>query len=127
LQDAGVDPKEAGVTVLGYAYLENSGDTRNTPAVPLIGFLRKLGIRGITIHDPFVRDEECPGIERDIDKALNGADCACLVTKHRAYESLEIERVKLLMRHCVIIDGRNAFAHWHGFPGVWIRTIGRGK
>jgi len=127
LKESGVDPSNARVAVLGFAFLENSDDTRNTPAVPLIEHLRRMGAREIAVHDPFVREEEYKGIERDIERVLSGADCACLVTRHRAYEVLKLERVMSLMRHCVIIDGRNAFSRWRGSPGIHLSTIGRGK
>jgi UDP-N-acetyl-D-mannosaminuronic acid dehydrogenase len=55
----------ARIAVLGVAYLEDSDDTRNTPAAPLI---RALCARGATVvvHDPYVRlaDFEALGLNR---------------------------------------------------------------
>jgi UDP-N-acetyl-D-mannosaminuronic acid dehydrogenase len=127
LAEAGCDLAKAKVTVLGYAFLENSDDTRNTPAAPLIEELKSRGVGTIIVHDPFVREDEYPGIERNVEEALRGADCACLVTNHGSYRTLEPARVKNLMRHAIVIDGRNAFAAWRGFPGIQLRTLGRGK
>jgi UDP-N-acetyl-D-mannosaminuronic acid dehydrogenase len=127
LEEAGCELPKAKVVVLGYAFLENSDDTRNTPAAPLIDALKRRGVGTVVVHDPFVREEEFPGIERDIEEALRDADCACLVTNHHAYRSLEPATVKSLMCHALIIDGRNAFAGWRGFPGISLRTLGRGK
>ncbi|MBC8449567.1 MAG: nucleotide sugar dehydrogenase, partial [Chloroflexi bacterium] len=57
LAEAGMGLAGSKIAVLGVAYLENSDDTRNTPAVPLI---RRLLARGaeVVAHDPYVRQEE---------------------------------------------------------------------
>ncbi len=110
LKEAGIKPEEAKVTILGYAFLENSDDTRNTPAVPLITELKAKGIRNIVIHDPFVRKEELAEVERDLNKALEGSDCACLVTSHDVYKDIVSSGATNKMRIKVIIDGRNVIA-----------------
>ncbi len=46
--------KDAKITILGYAFLENSDDTRNTPAKPLYDSLKDQ-VREIIVHDPYVR------------------------------------------------------------------------
>ncbi len=126
LSEAGMNIREAKVAVLGYAFLENSDDTRNTPARPLIEELRRRGVREITVHDPFVRAEEMPDIERDVYNALRGADCACLVTRHREYESLDPAKVRKQMRHCLFVDGRDALRSLRGEEGFVVRTLGKG-
>jgi len=109
LKEAGIKSEEAKVTILGYAFLENSDDTRNTPAVPLINELKTRGVKDIIIHDPFVRKEELPEVERDLYKALEGSDCACLVTKHAIYEDMVASGSANAMRLKLIIDGRGLF------------------
>lgn len=110
LKEAGIKPEEAKVTILGYAFLENSDDTRNTPAVPLIDELKARGVRNIVIHDPFVRKEELPEVERGLTKALEGSDCACLVTKHDEYLDVDLRKIQKLMKSPIFIDGRNIFS-----------------
>ncbi|NOY08258.1 MAG: hypothetical protein GXP33_05410 [Spirochaetes bacterium] len=109
LKKVRVNPGDAKITILGYAFLEDSDDTRNTPAEPLIRELKKQGISEIVIHDPFVREEELPEVQRDIYKSLEGSDCACIVTKHSVYKELNLGRVKQLMKTPIIVDGRNIF------------------
>ena len=109
LEEAGIKPEEAKVTILGYAFLENSDDTRNTPAVPLISELKAHGVMNIVIHDPFVRKEELPEVERDLNKALEGSDCACLVTSHDEYLDVDLRKIQKLMKSPIFIDGRNIF------------------
>jgi UDP-N-acetyl-D-mannosaminuronic acid dehydrogenase len=109
LNESGIKPKEAKVTILGYAFLENSDDTRNTPAVPLINELKARGVTNIVIHDPFVRKEELPEVERDLNKALGGSDCACLVTKHDVYRDMVSSGFTNSMHTKIIIDGRGLY------------------
>jgi UDP-N-acetyl-D-mannosaminuronic acid dehydrogenase len=127
LQAEGVDLRQAKVAILGYAFLENSDDTRNTPSKPLIEELQRRGVRDVAIHDPYVRVEELPQVCRDLDEALKGADCACLVTAHREYRSLDAERLRASMRHALLVDGRNALRHLEGREGITVSAIGRGR
>jgi len=98
------------VTILGAAYLENSDDTRNTPAAPLVASLQSKGAT-VRLHDPHVRewDFNSMEIERDIMKAAEGSDCLVLVTKHKEYYSLDLDKMKSTMRTPAIVDGRNVF------------------
>ena len=107
LKEANVNPEEAKITILGYAFLENSDDTRNTPAAPLVKELKNRGVKNIIIHDPFVRTEDIPEVERDLNKALECSDCVCIVTKHDVYEKILDDKVIRNMRNKIIIDGRN--------------------
>jgi UDP-N-acetyl-D-mannosaminuronic acid dehydrogenase len=106
LRAAGVPMSGAQIAILGYAFLEESDDTRNTPAEPLIRALRQRGAAKIVIHDPFVRQEELPGVERNLLDALRGCHCACIVTAHQAYHSLNLQAAAKVMRTPIFIDGR---------------------
>jgi UDP-N-acetyl-D-mannosaminuronic acid dehydrogenase len=110
LSSRNVSMQDATVTVLGVAYLENSDDTRNTPAAPLIGAIQAKGAV-VRLHDPYVHQWEFTNHEvlRDIYKAATESDCLVLVTKHKEYSSLDFEKLKKLMRTPVIVDGRNVF------------------
>ena len=108
LQAKGLSPKDATVTVLGVAYLENPDDTRNTPAAPLVLLLQSKGAK-VKLHDPYVKDWELAAnaIERDIFEAAKESDCLALVTKHAEYSSLDFD--KSVMRTPAVVDGRNVF------------------
>jgi UDP-N-acetyl-D-mannosaminuronic acid dehydrogenase len=125
LSEDGVHPRDAKVAILGYAFLEDTDDTRNTPAAPLIDELRRRGIGQLAIHDPFVREEELPSVKRDIGEVLDGADCLCLVTRHSLYRSLDPRMVRERMRHGMVVDGRNLFAGWKGSSGIRLRGVGK--
>jgi len=117
LDQAGVDPASARVVILGYAYLENSDDTRHTPAEQLIARLRQDGIEPI-IHDPYVAQ-----YQGDLQALIRGADCLVLTVRHDAYLALDLDWVRDAMRTPVLIDGRNAWGRVEGFV---CRCVGRG-
>lgn len=108
LAEEGVPLEAAKVAVLGVAYLEDSDDTRNTPAAPLIEALQDQGVR-VVAHDPFVRELEGFELTRELALAVKDADAAVLVTRHRPYYKVDLGWLKATMRTPVLIDGRNVF------------------
>ena len=109
LKEDQVDLRDSRIAVLGFAFLENSDDPRNTPTVPLLKELERRGARFI-IHDPYIKEsEEGYHIEADLETALRGADAVVLMTKHDDYQSLTAQKLNGLLRHKVVIDGRNMF------------------
>ncbi len=110
LQNRGRRVADSIITVLGAAYLENSDDTRNTPAAPLVGALTAKGAE-VRIHDPHVREWEFgPNtISSDLNECIKGSDCLVMVTKHREYLNFDFEDIKKKMRTPVVVDGRNVF------------------
>ena len=106
----GLAIQDANVTILGAAYLENSDDTRNTPAATLVSVLESKGAT-VIIHDPHVREWEFgpQEMESDLIKAITGTDCLVLVTKHREYTQMDLESIRDLMRTPIFIDGRNVY------------------
>ncbi len=117
LTEAGVPIEGAKIAVLGYAYLENSDDTRNTPTGPFVRRLRELGAQPV-IHDPYVHEYDIP-----LEEALRGADCLALMVRHDQYLDLDLTQVKAWMRTPVIVDGRNVLTDAHGCV---YRGVGRG-
>ncbi len=113
LRQAGKEIQEARIAVLGYAYKENTDDTRNSPAIPLIRHLEELGAE-VTVHDPYVR-----GYDGDPKKMLTGRDCVVVMAAHDQYRELDLENLKAQLRLPVLVDGRNVFgmkqAHEAGF------------
>ncbi len=127
LKEAGRGIKGSKICVLGYAFLENSDDPRNTPTVPLLKELDKRGAT-YTIHDPFVKEDGGYHIESDVAAALKGCDGVVLMTKHDEYKSIGPDMLKGLMRTRVIIDGRNAFEPRDFVKaGFLFRGVGKGR
>jgi len=127
LQEKGKELKGARIAILGVAYLEDSDDTRNTPAYRLISELESRGAN-IIAHDPHVREFPEAELTRDLDEALRGADCAVIVTKHKPYFSLDLENTKSLMNLPILIDGRNVLdKNQIEDAGFIYRGVGKGK
>jgi UDP-N-acetyl-D-mannosaminuronic acid dehydrogenase len=91
------------ILVLGYAYLENSDDTRNSPSAILIEDLECIGAE-VRVHDPFVE-----GYQADLYKLANGCDAAVVMVKHQEYEKIDFKKMKALIKTALVIDGRNMF------------------
>jgi len=109
LKEGEKELKGALIGVLGYAFLENSDDPRNTPTVPLLKELENRGAQYV-VHDPYIKEtEEGYPIEPDLDKALKGCDAVVLMTKHNQYKSITPDYLNNLLKTRVIIDGRNLF------------------
>lgn len=117
LREAGRDIAGAKVAVLGYAYLENSDDTRNTPSEPLVEALRAAGAE-VVIHDPYVSEYAAP-----VGTVLQGADSLVLAVAHSEYHNLDPNQVMEWMRTFVVVDARDALRNW---GGVHCRAVGRG-
>ncbi|HOI57319.1 MAG: nucleotide sugar dehydrogenase [Methanoculleus sp.] len=128
LRRAGKPLAGATVTLLGWAFIQNSDDARNTPSEPYLAVMKEAGAE-VRVHDPFV--DQYPGIEvsHDLDETLVGADAVVVFTAHHHYASLDPARTKELSgrEHPVIVDGRNVVD-----PDAFIRAgfvykgIGRG-
>ena len=111
----------AKVTVLGYSYLENSDDTRNSPSAALITILEERALE-VTVHDPFVHE-----YAGDVMEALRGADCAVLMVAHSAYRELDLSGAASNMKRALMVDARGLFkAEALGEAGFTFRVIGVG-
>jgi UDP-N-acetyl-D-mannosaminuronic acid dehydrogenase len=93
----------ARVGVLGYAYLENSDDTRNSPTVTLISRLEALGMMTV-VHDPWVAD-----YQGDLLSTINNCDVIVLMVKHDAYRQLDLSALKTVLRAPILVDGRGFY------------------
>jgi UDP-N-acetyl-D-mannosaminuronic acid dehydrogenase len=100
--------KGATIGVLGYAFLENSDDPRNTPTLPLIKEIERRGAK-CKIHDPYIKEDNGYKIEPNLGSAMENCDAIVLMTKHTAYRSISPGLLKELLRTRIIIDGRNLF------------------
>ena len=91
------------IAVLGYAYLANSDDTRNSPtAILLKKFNHKL--KNVKVNDPFVNE-----YRGDLNEVLKGVDAVVVMVAHDLYKNLKLIDMGKLMKNPVLIDGRNIF------------------
>jgi UDP-N-acetyl-D-mannosaminuronic acid dehydrogenase len=108
LNESGKEIRGSRICVLGYAFLEDSDDARNTPTAPLLRELERRGAAWV-VHDPHVKEDDGHRIERDINAALKGCDAVLLMTGHKEYRSITPERLKVMLRSMIVIDGRDMF------------------
>jgi len=126
MREVGRRIRNSQVAILGFAFRENTEDSRNSPAIPLIRELRRRGA-DVTIHDPFAKSLRGFTITRDLGAALRGADCLALVTAHDDYRTLDLKKLRGWMRHRAIVDGRNVFDGSEIKRGFSYRAIGKGE
>jgi len=103
LKDAGVSVRGARVAVLGYSYLQDSDDIRNSPTAALLPILETAGCVAV-VHDPYV-----PQYQRDLMEALTVTDCVVVMVAHSEYRELPLKAAAAAMRHAILVDGRNVF------------------
>ncbi len=103
LKDADQMNATTKVAVLGYAYLEESDDTRNSPSEVLVAQLEALGIDYV-IHDPWVREYQGNLMEK-----LAGCDAVVLMVRHQEYVRLDLPELRAVLRTPIIVDGRRVF------------------
>jgi UDP-N-acetyl-D-mannosaminuronic acid dehydrogenase len=108
LREAGTGIKNARVCILGLAFIANSDDTRNTPAVPMYYLLKDRETSAI-IHDPHVKGFNEIEFTNNFNEAINDADAIMIVTAHKQYYEINLSNLKSVMKHNIIIDGRNVF------------------
>jgi UDP-N-acetyl-D-glucosamine dehydrogenase len=107
LNEEGKAVKGATILVLGVAYKPDIGDVRESPALRVIGSLKRRGAR-VEYHDPHVpeitvNDSIMTSVELS-QRALARADCIALLTPHRG---IDLEWVA--ERASLIFDARNAY------------------
>jgi len=107
------------IAVLGYAYREESDDTRNTPSAPLVEHLEREGA-SVRVHDPYVA-----GLQSPLGEVLGGADCAVIMLGHLAYREAPWQDLLESMRRPLLIDCRNVLSG--GFSGARVIRLGDGS
>ena len=121
LREAGVDVADAKVAVLGYTYLENSDDPRNSPSKVLVARLRELGA-DVIVHDPYV-----PGCQGDPMEMVADCDVLVLMVAHDNYRALDLDELRTQVAQPILIDGRHVFSAERARAAGWnYRSVGVG-
>jgi UDP-N-acetyl-D-mannosaminuronic acid dehydrogenase len=128
LERAGEEIAGAKVALLGWAFLANSDDARNTPSEVYRDACLSAGAK-VAVHDPYVRSYPGVPIEDDLCAVIADADAVAILAGHGAYRALDAGQVRGLCNKetPVVVDGRNIID-----PDAFIRAgfvykgIGRG-
>ena len=89
------------VLILGYAYLHDSDDDRNSPSAILVDFLKDVGAEPV-IHDPFIKS-----FQGDVLEMARGCVTVVLMTAHSEYQELDLAGLVSALEDPLLIDGRN--------------------
>ena len=128
LARVGKDIRGARVAILGWAFLNNSDDARNTPSEVYRDLCLAAGA-DVSVHDPYVLTYPGVDISQDMNAVLAGADVVAVLTGHSQYREIDPVRCCGMtgQEHPVVVDGRNI-----ADPDAWIaagfvyKGIGRG-
>ncbi len=105
------DLKHKNIAALGLAYKPDVDDLRESPAVEVVGLLRKEGAR-VKAWDPFAPTAKIPEIEisSDLDSAIKEADALLLLVNHSQFRDLNPVSLASKTSARVIVDTVNAWA-----------------
>lgn len=105
--------KDKTIGVLGLSFKPDTDDMRFAPSIAIIEALQKDGVQ-IQAYDPQAMPkakEIFKGIRytRSPYEAAKKAHALLIITEWDEFKSLDFKRIKKLMRHPIIFDGRNIF------------------
>jgi UDP-N-acetyl-D-mannosaminuronic acid dehydrogenase len=103
LSEVGCQIPGSRILVMGYAYLEDSDDTRNNPSAVLVKRLHEMDTQ-VIIHDPYVW-----GYLGDLMEMAHDCDVGAVIVRHTGYRELDFAELNQVMRTPVFIDGRSIF------------------
>jgi UDP-N-acetyl-D-glucosamine dehydrogenase len=86
LNDAGKPVRGSRVLILGVSYKAGVGDTRESPALKILGLLRERGAE-VDYHDPHVAElPELGDVSTELEAGLRETDAAAIVTAHPEFD-----------------------------------------
>ncbi|MCX6357087.1 MAG: UDP-glucose/GDP-mannose dehydrogenase family protein [Candidatus Aureabacteria bacterium] len=122
--------KDKTIGILGLAFKPNTDDMRSAPSLDIIARLQHEGA-SIRVYDP-----QAMGVARGMIKGVKfcknayevaqGSDALAIVTEWDEFKGLNLDRLRKIMNHPIVIDGRNIFdpAVMEG-KGFIYKSIGR--
>lgn len=92
------------VALLGLGFKADIDDIRESLSFKVRkGFFRERS--KVTLHDPFVSEYQYQEIEKDVYKALKGAEIIFIAVDHSQYKKLDIKKVKrIASKNCIVCD-----------------------
>ena len=102
------------IGVWGLAFKPNTDDIRNAPAIDIINRLVSHGAR-IKVYDPKSMSKSKSVLKGEITycknaySAVKGCDSLVVMTEWNEFKEVDFKKLKKLMKHPVIIDGRNMY------------------
>lgn len=103
------------LAVLGLAFKDGTDDVRESPAIKVIEQLLEEKCH-ITAFDPAAMERARQILGNKINyasdayAAADGADALLILTEWKEFASLDLIRIKRLLRSSIVLDGRNVFS-----------------
>jgi UDPglucose 6-dehydrogenase len=99
------------IAILGLTFAPNTDDLRESPALTIIAELQRRGAR-IRAFDPVGMPAAKAALRNvtfgaDAYEAAKGADAAVIVTEWAVFRTLDLPRLKSVLRQPVLVDLRN--------------------
>ena len=120
LERMGKKLAQSKVLILGYAYLENSDDERNSPSAALVKELQGR-CASLRIHDPYIT-----AYQGDLYELAKECDALVIMTAHKDYFSLDMAKLRGIIRTPLIVDGRNVILE-NEVEGFTLVQLGKGS
>ncbi len=110
------DVKGRRFALWGLSFKPNTDDMRDAPSLVIIDELTRAGAT-VVAYDPVAKDEAAHllGDRNDVIladdpmTAVDNADALILVTEWKEFRSPDFDELKRLLKHPVIVDGRNIY------------------
>jgi len=118
------------VGVLGLTFKADTDDMRDSPAIAVVRALQDAGI-AVRAYDPEGMEQAKLVLDNvtyceDAYEALEGADAAVIVTEWDTFRALDMDRVKGLLSHPLLVDLRNLYSRTD-MERLGFRYIGVGR
>jgi UDPglucose 6-dehydrogenase len=101
------------IAVLGLAFKPDTDDMRFAPSVDIIAQLKKRKAK-VKVYDPKAMENAKQTLKnvtfcKNVYDCVKNADCAVILTEWDEFKKINFAKVFTLMKHPVIIDGRNIY------------------
>jgi UDPglucose 6-dehydrogenase len=110
----GDDLRDRVVAVLGLSFKPETDDMRESTSIPLVNALVAAGA-GVKVFDPVAMDNARRMLPASVSycedsyDAIDGADAMVIVTEWNQFRSLDMKRIRGLLRQPIVIDLRNVY------------------
>jgi len=100
--------------VLGLAFKGGTDDIRESPAILLVQSLMQEGCQ-VAAFDPAAMERAREVLDPKVElvagpyEAVQGADALLILTEWEEFASLDLDRVRKLLKYPIVIDGRNLY------------------
>jgi UDPglucose 6-dehydrogenase len=110
----GNDLSKKNITIWGLAFKPHTDDMREAPSLTVIKQLLDRDAK-ISVFDPIAEEQakkilgKTVNYTNDLLNSVKDADCLVILTEWPEFKSVDLNKVKSLMKKPNIVDGRNIF------------------